>query len=251
MKQYKVFNNQELVKGKGNVINSTYIRYIGTGDSIISLFIRSYGHRHHEDLAKRNCEYIIYDKNLKHLEMFKELLTWDGDIDLPQDDNPPTVRKNFRVLLEIVKNAGKEHDVIVSDFLQRHDLYETLGKEAAHSFVNFKAAWEKFRSCKFTFINIDVITENKKFLDFLYNLESMKTNNRQFIKLDFNKSNYDKEIYIEAINNILHLLWMKSFKNYQTVVELPNENNIDTFEDYAGKLYSKFKIGRASCRERV
>ena len=239
MKPYKIYTDEILAKEKGNVIDSTFVRYIGTGDSIISLFIRSYGHRHLEDLTKRNCEYIIYDKNSKHLEMFKELLTWDGFIDFPVD-NRPSMREDFNILLQIVKNAGEKHNVNVSDFLQRRDLNATLGRITRHVFVNFKEVWQKFRSCKFTFINIDAIEENKKFLEFLYNLESLKTFNSQFIKLDFNKSNYDKEIYTEAINNILHLLWMKSFKNYQSVVELPNENNINTFEDYAGKLYSKF-----------
>lgn len=238
-KMYKILTQEVLAKEKGSVINSTFVRYIGTGDSVISLFLRSYGNRHLEDLTARKCEYIIYDKNSKHLEMFKELLAWDGFINLPEAGRP-TMRQDFNAFLEIVKNASEKHDVDIGDFLQRRDLNTTLGRVTRNLFVNFKEAWEKFRSCKFTFINIDVIAENKKFLEFLYNLEPLKTTKCQFIKLDFNKFNYDNKVYTEAINNILHLLWMKSFKNYQSVVELPDDDNIDTIEDYAGKLYSKF-----------
>ena len=71
----------------------------------------------------------------------------------------------------------------------------------------------------------------------LYNLRNIKVPNGQFVKLDFNKNEYDPEIYKESINNILHILWLKSFTEYQSVAELADDNNTP-YEDFAGKLYS-------------
>jgi len=243
MKPYKIFNNEILDKGKGSV-NSTFIRFIGTADSISSLFLRAYSNRHAEDLTKTDYEFIIVDKNPKHIEMCKEILSWDSwddYINLPIDSHP-TFIDSFSMFASMLENAGKKHDVSIEYFLKTKDINSTLGRVYRHYFNNFFEAWNLFRKSKFRFMNIDVINENSRFCHELIYLEDLKTNDRhhkQFLKLDFNKNNYDPEVYKESFNNILNVLWLKSFKKYQSMLELADDNNLP-FEDFAGKIYAQF-----------
>ena len=241
MKPYKIFNNEILDKGKGSV-NRTFIRFIGTADSIFSLLLRAYGNRHAEDLTKMDYEFVIIDKNLKHIEMCKEILSWDGYINVPTDGRP-TSRHDFDMFASILINAGKKHDVSIGDFLTKKDINTTLGKMTRYQFNNFFEAWNRFRKSKFTFMNIDVINDNGRFChELMYLKDVERINNKQsiqFVKLDFNKNNYDPVAYKESFNNILNVLWLKSFKQQQSVVELADDNNVP-FEDYAGKLYAQF-----------
>lgn len=241
MKPYKIFNNEILDKGKGSV-NRTFIRFIGTADSIFSLLLRAYGNRHAEDLTKMDYEFVIIDKNLKHIEMCKEILSWDGYINVPTDGRP-TSSHDFDMFASILINAGKKHDVSIGDFLTKKDINITLGKMTRYQFNNFFEAWNRFRKSKFTFMNIDVINDNGRFChELMYLKDVERINNKQsiqFVKLDFNKNNYDPVAYKESFNNILNVLWLKSFKQQQSVVELADDNNVP-FEDYAGKLYAQF-----------
>ena len=225
MKPYKLLTPEIVDKEKG-ILNNTFIRYIGPADSIFSLFIRSFGYRQlspDDTLNFHRYEFIIYDKNPKHIEMFKHMLTWDGDLD-----------NNYKKFNEHI-DQGKAILKLQGTSFPRNS---TIGKVDRHGFKDFKSMWEIFRTSKFTFINIDVIYENNKFCEILYNLNNIRILNRQFVKLDFNKATYDDKDYTEAINNILHLLWLKNFKEYQSVVELVDNNNI-SYEDFAGKLYAK------------
>jgi hypothetical protein len=203
------------------------------------LFLRAYGDRHDDsDIASAEYEFVVIDKNSKHIDMFKEILTWDGVINFPTDR--VIVKEDFNPFIKIIESASIKHNVDVGDYLKRSDINSTLGAMMRTKFNNFNEVWNLFRTSKFTFVNIDIIEQNREFCDMLYFLDDLKNlNYKQFIKLDLNKNDYDTAIYTESINNILHLLWIKSFKKYQTVLELADDNNIP-FEDYAGKLYVKF-----------
>jgi hypothetical protein len=226
-KPYKLLTSDIVDKEKG-ILNNTFVRFIGPADSIFSMFIRSFGYRQlspDNTLNFHKYEFIIYDKNPKHIAMFKHMLTWDGILD---EDN---AFKNFNDHLDLGKAILK----LQGTPFPRNS---TLGMSSRHGFNDFTAMWELFKNSKFTFINIDVIHSNNQFCDILNNLKNIKIPNGQFLKLDFNKNDYDPEVYNEAINNILHMLWLKSFKEYQSVVELTDNNNV-SYEDFAGKLYAK------------
>jgi MoaA/NifB/PqqE/SkfB family radical SAM enzyme len=213
-KPYKVYTNDIIHRGKG-LVNNTFSRFIGTGDSLFSLFLRSYGHR--DELLTTPMEYIIVDKNPKHLSFFKELLNWDGDI-------------------ESIINYTKLLSLNLALPVEDLSFNKELGRMSRHDFPGFLDSWNAFKKSKFTFINLDVIKDNQKFLNILYALPGIEKN-QQFLRLNFKHEN--SEEYQEAINNILHLLFMKSLRQYRTVIELADENNLP-IEDYAGKIYIKF-----------
>ena len=48
-----------------------------------------------------------------------------------------------------------------------------------------------------------------------------------------------KDKYADSINNCLHLLWLKSFKNSTSLVEILHGEKQELIEDFAGKLYAK------------
>jgi hypothetical protein len=226
-KPYKLLTPEIVDKEKG-ILNNTFVRFIGPADSVFSMFIRSFGYRQlspDKNLNFHKYEFIIYDKNPKHIAMFKHMLTWDGELD-PSDDF-----KSFNDHID----QGKEILKLQGTSFPRNS---TIGKASRHGFKDFKGLWTIFKNSKFTFVNVDVIYNNTRFCEMLYNLSNIKILYRQFVKLDFNKNNYENSDYTEAMNNILHLLWLKSFKEYQTVVELADDNNV-SYEDFAGKLYSQ------------
>jgi organic radical activating enzyme len=80
---------------------------------------------------------------------------------------------------------------------------------------------------KFKFFHIDIINENERFLQLLDGLSMLRKKTCQYVNIDFDTSDSD------AINNILHNLWLKNIKLYPSVVKIKND------EDYAGKLYTK------------
>lgn len=224
-KPYKLLTPEIVDKEKG-ILNNTFVRFIGPADSVFSMFIRSFGYRLDTEnvINFDKFEFIIYDSNPKHIEMFKHMLEWDGDLDI---DN------NFKKFNDHV-DLGKEMLKLQGTSFPRN---RTLGKLSRHGFKDFTAMWQIFKNSKFTYLNIDVINDTKDFCVFLYKLPNL-ANFRQFIKLDLNKNDHDSERYNLAINSILHILWMKSFKEYQNVVELSDDNNV-SYEDFAGKLYAK------------
>ena len=80
---------------------------------------------------------------------------------------------------------------------------------------------------KFKFFHLDVINENQRFLQLLDGLSMLRKKTCQYVNIDFDTLDTD------AINNILHNLWLKNIKLYPSVVKIKND------EDYAGKLYTK------------
>lgn len=213
-KTYKVINDKIIAKGKG-MVNNTYTRYISTADSIFSVFIRSHGHR--SKIYEKPMSYIIVDKDQKQIDFFKELLTWDGDLSSLQ---------------ELLTATEDKTGLNIEPF----NINLTVGRISRHDFVDFKKSWQLFKNSKFTFINLDIIKNNKTFLEILYRLPHI-SEEHQFLRLDFRHDN--GEVYKEAINNILHLLFMKSMRNYTTVVELADAEN-NYIENFAGKLYAEF-----------
>ena len=80
---------------------------------------------------------------------------------------------------------------------------------------------------KFKFFHLDIINENQRFLQLLDGLSMLRKKTCQYVDIDFDTSDSD------AVNNILHNLWLKNIKLYPSVVKIKND------EDYAGKLYTK------------
>ncbi len=217
-KKYTIINDDIINTGKG-LVNNTFTRYIANANSIFGLFIRSFGHR--KSVDERQCRFIIVDKNIKHIEMFKELLKWDGNI---LDLAGSTL---------FFKDAAKKIGVDVEPF----NVNLTIGKISRHDFNDFTSSWVKFKNSEFIFYNIDIDKDLDKFMNILYRLPSIGYTETQFVSLNFRRNNISN--YDFAINEILHLLWMKSLRQYPTVVELVDEEN-NRIENYAGKLYAKF-----------
>lgn len=223
-KKYKIISSETVEKGKG-ILDNTCIRYVGHASSIFDLFHRAYSDRHTTDLTEDFYEkyhFVIYDNNYTNLEMFKGILKWDGEFD---KDNRYDSTK-FHAHLDVFKQSLK-----VST--QEFNWNQTMGKTARHNFADFKKCWDHFRTRKFKFIKLDILKETDKFIEILDGFWSLGKF-KQFLKLDLN---YSPE-YKEAMNDILHNLWLKNIKEYQSILEMSDEQN-NTVEDYAGKLYSK------------
>lgn len=237
MKPYKLLPTEIINTGKG-IVNNTFKRFIGPADSVFSLFIRAFGHRedHEFNAVKSASEYqfVVYDQDPVRLEVFKEFLTWDGIVE-DQSEDPQD--KHFVSINTVIARVKEKFNIEVEYFPRNLN----LGKIKRRDFSKFTEYWNLFRNCNFTFIQVDAIRENEKFIEHLRLLEDITlidSSARQFLKFDFNPNNYDPATYKEALNNVLHTCWMRSIKRYKTVVAAANENNI-TYEDYAGKLYSK------------
>lgn len=223
-KKYKIISEETLEKGKG-ILNNTCIRYIGHASSLFSLFHRAYADRHLTDLADdfyNNYHFVIYDNNQSNIDMFKAILEWDGVFD---KDNKYDAT-GFHSHLDVFKSS-------LGVSTEKFNWHETVGKTARHNFKDFKQAWDHFRSRRFKFVNIDIVKETEKFIDLIDALPPLGKST-QFLKLDVNYS----EEYNQAINDILHRVWLKNIKEYITVVEISESDN-QPIEDYAGKLYSK------------
>jgi len=219
MKPYLVIT-PEIVDAKRGSVNDTFERLIGPANSLFSFFMKTHRYDIEAREADKKFEFYIYDKDPASIEAFKILLDWDGEINL----------------LDYL--SSKNLNIITFDY---RTTIEKLSKSSfkASSDYQFKDAWQYFKSQKFNYIEIDAVKDNKQFLDFLYNLNKLeKASSRQFLSFDFNPNNYDKEVYIEALNNILHLLWMRKFRGHPTLVQISDENN-NCLEDFAGKLYAK------------
>ena len=80
---------------------------------------------------------------------------------------------------------------------------------------------------RFRFLLIDIIEENERFLQVLDKLSLLRKKTCQYVNIDLDTGD------IDAINNILHNLWLKNIKMYPSVVKIKNDEN------YAGKLYAK------------
>lgn len=226
MKTYKILNDEIVDKGKG-LVNNKFMRFIGTGDSVFSLFLRSFGHRHKNanDFQYDKYEFVVYDKDINRLNMFREFLTWDGNIGedcVEFDKFYDATRNKFNLEAEPFRRE------------------RTLERMSRHDFVDFKESWNIFKNSKFIFRHVDAIKNNDSFIELLRSLDDLEhSTSRQFLKLNFNPAGYNSKDYLESVNNILHFCWMRSLKRYATLIELADENN-KSYEDFVGKLYAKF-----------
>lgn len=235
-KLYQLLNEKITNKGKG-MCNNTFTRFIGPGDSIFSLFMRSCCFKTLEEAESPSFEFVIYDNVPENIAMFKYVLAWECP---EKEDNlwywSIEDFKNFQNYVQ-APDAPRR----VTNFT--FDVFYLLEDMAFKSFdnksYNFRKAWNIFKKSKFTFIEIDAIKNNKEFISYLYNeLDLLKPGQRQFLKLDFNNNKYNQKEYTESINNILHVFWMRGLKDYTTVVELYDIKK-DSIEDFASKLYAK------------
>jgi len=225
-KKYKIISKNIVAKGKG-ILNNTCIRYIGHASSLFSLFYRAYADRHLTSLTDDfydNYNFIIYDNNQANIEMFQAILKWDGVFD--HDNKYDSTA--FHAHLDIFKSQ-------IGISIEKFNWHETVGLNTRHNFLDFKKAWDHFRSRQFKFVNIDIIKETNRFIEIIDSLRPIGKST-QFLKLDI--SYHDTPEYKEAIDNILHRVWLKNIKEYLTVVELSDKDN-NPIEDYAGKLYSE------------
>ena len=237
IKPYQLLNEKIVNKGKG-MSNNTFTRFIGPGDSVFSLFMRSCCSKSLEDAESNSYEFVIYDKNPKNIEMFKYVLNWGCP---EKEDNSPWywTAEDFKNFQDYVESPLAPRRLDSFTFDTFYLLEEMSFKSFDNKSYDFRKAWNIFKKSKFIFLEIDAVKDNKEFISYLYNeLDLLEIGKRQFLKLDFNKNNYDQEEYIESINNILHLFWMRSLKDYTTVVELYDTEE-NSKEDFASKLYAK------------
>lgn len=105
-------------------------------------------------------------------------------------------------------------------------------------FDNVSDSWKLFLTSKFRFKKFDWIRDHKNFLNFLNNLTPISTTTYQFVDLTLDSKNLSKKDYLFYLNNCLHVLYMRSFRDYNSVVRIKDyEGNIH--EDFAGRLYAK------------
>jgi len=223
-KPYLLIDNHVVAVNKGSLIGTTCIRYIATADSVFRLMQRAFGSRliHHPRDLKSS--FIVYDKNLNHIEMFKHMLLWDG---------------TFETLFDHVKAGEDKLGIKCKEYDQRQGFEDNsqLGRIMRHDYNDFTEAWQYFRNSDFQFVQLDIIKENKRFLNLLVDLTPLDSIKKQYVYLGINPANYDKKVFTECMNNILHMLWMKSFKRFVTKVDTVNENN-EPYEKFAGEIYS-------------
>jgi len=220
MKPYTLITEKVVAQEKGKCTDRETC-YISSADEVFRLFMRSIGSRQGSLDYSAPRKYIIYDKNPKHIELFKYMLEWDG---------------NIETFDEYLSAGANKIDVKLTPF----NTDKTVGRMMRHQFVDFKRAWDQYRTSSFTFWEVDVVLENEKFLNFLYEITSKPSQRRfYYVHLGFNIESALKDNYIDSINNCLHLLWLKSFKNCTSLVEILDVENQELIEDYAGKLYAK------------
>lgn len=230
MKPYKLLT-AEIIDHEKGMVNNIVTRFIGTGDSIFSTFLRSYGNR--EEVFDSDYEFVIYDKNPNRLMMFQDLLAWDGKIDpsvLTDVDNA-----KYDEFLAFFKHAAEKHNLQTCETdTTAWKLNKTLGRMVRRSVKDFTERWQRYKNANFKFVHVDIINENQKFIDMMLELKlDIKI---QFVSLNINGPKDEK--YSEAIDNILHSLWLRSFKSYSSMVELSDDENKIT-ENFAGKLYAQ------------
>lgn len=220
MKLFTLITNELVAQEKGKC-SDRETRYISPADGLFRLFMRSLGSRQDSLDGLPPKEYFIYDNNPKHIEMFKYMLKWDG-----------TIETFDAHVAKGAHNIG----ITVRPFMTNR----TIGRMMRHHFSDFKRAWDRYRTSSFTFWDVDVVEENEKFLQLL-NDNVMKTIERRFyyVHLGFGVELASREKYTDSINNCLHLLWLKSFKNSTSLVEILHGENQELIEDFAGKLYAK------------
>lgn len=236
MKPYKFITEEVVSKQKG-MVNSSFKRFIGPADNIFGYLIRSLGYRQLENLEdhRGNLEFIICDKNPLHIEAFRYMLDWDGRFNnkgtLPGNEDDPGVGESIEYELfdDFLHKCKNQFKIKGAPFKRN----STIGTIARHAFNDFHQAWDIFKHSKFTFKLIDTVKNNEEYVDLLNKLPMIKNKKSQLVRLDFSKDGYLEQDYKEAINNILHALWIKNIKEYISIIELPNK------EDYAGKLYTE------------
>lgn len=229
MKPFSIIKEHEATYGKG-ILNNTFTRFIGPADSIFNMMVRSIGQRK-EKRTGEQLHFIIYDKNLAHIEMFKYLLAWDGKVETNQV-------YDYTGLSDYIQQGLTNFGLECAPFVLQYKKSSPLDKTIRYDYDNFTEAWNSFKNCKFTFLHIDIINENSKFLESLDKLTPLRKKTSQFVKVDINPSDYDHDLYRDSIDNTLHNLWLKNIKHYQSVVQIANADNSNE-EDYAGKLYAK------------
>jgi organic radical activating enzyme len=208
---YKIFNSSAAIQTQ---IENNYARYIETADDIFGLFIRSCI----LNRFSKPIVFLIVDKSQKQIDFFKDLLTWNGELDL---------------LLPILCATAKK---LGADIESIDTIRNKIEQEVANNFDHLKKSWQIFQNSAFKFVNLDVVEDNKQFLEILNSLPNLSKGN-QSVRLNFGHNNSIE--YTEAINNVLHFLSMKSIRNYKSMVTLADAEN-NSIVNFAGELYAQF-----------
>lgn len=228
-KKIKIFTNHILKYPKGIVTNQV-VRFISTGADPFLIFLKAYSKRNGDDLESdffKQYSFVVYDKNQSHLDFFKRLLSWDGNV-FPSDENPVGLKEFLKILEE-------ELDIKIEDFDYK-ELKDLLYVSGFNDKNRFLECWNHFRKCQKEFLKIDIFKENEKFVEFLRNLPEIDIGKVQFINLAINSSNLLPDQRRYYMNEICHLLYMFGVKKYKSMVLIADQEN-KFFEEYAGKIY--------------
>ena len=118
MKLYTLITNELVAQEKGKC-SDRETRYISPADGLFRLFMRSLGSRQGSLDSLPPKEYFIYDNNPKHIEMFKYMLNWDG---------------NIETFDEYVAGGAYNIGIVVRPFMTNR----TIGRMMRHHFSDFK-----------------------------------------------------------------------------------------------------------------
>ena len=233
MKPYKIITTEIADYGKG-ILNNVFVRYISTADSVFSLFLRSLSHRQNDNTEdfRGNLDFIIYDRNPKHIEIFKHLLEWDGRFNY--EGRPPVEEKDFDAFNDFINSVKQKLNFTEYEFQRKR----TLALLARSAFNDIQLSWDVYKNSKFKFHHIDVIKDKAKFIDMINILPGLRQRKAQFVNFNVSPLEYSTVEYQDSVNDILHAIWIKNITEYTSVVELADANN-NLIENYAGVVYAQ------------
>lgn len=213
---------------KGIVTNQV-VRFISTGSDPLTIFLRAYSKRGDDDLSSnffKNYHFIVFDKDSRCLSFFREFLAWDAEL-YPNE--------NSQGLLKFLSDLSSKLEIEINQ-LDLSKLQSFLYKTGFSDRKRFLDCWNHFINCKFEYINLDIIKQNKMFIEYLFNLPVLASGDVQFLRLGINKKKYESSIYKHSMNEIFHLLYMQGVKRYKSMAMIPDDTG-SFQEKYAGKIY--------------
>lgn len=200
-------------------IDTSVNKYIMAGDELFHCLARSIGRRE----VINETSIIFYCNNQAESKFIKSIVSWK----FTNDDNDEEKFKKFYSYINVIAN---DNDITLEPF--DYQLLKNLFNEIKVN-KSVTEVWEEFKKFSIKIVHHDPIIENKLFLGMVRN-QTVGTNKEKiYLSLPMNPNAYDKDVYLESVNEILHYHWMASFRNITTIVNLNGEEN------FAGALYSK------------
>ena len=255
IKPYQLLNEKIVNKGKG-MSNNTFTRFIGPGDSVFSLFMRSCCSKSLEDAESNSYEFVIYDKNPKNIEMFKYVLNWECP---EKEDNSPWywTAEDFKNFQDYVESPLAPRRLDSFTFDTFYLLEEMSFKSFDNKSYDFRKAWNIFKKSKFIFLEIDAVKDNKEFIGVRKNNKS----DNYTCRIGYNYKDYHlgtfktiEEAYARYNEALLHidtdfLQWYETIEtplksnSLDSSVGVYKQKNVSTFFSQITFNYKQYSLG--------